>query len=160
MRTGATFRPLSGGASYPIDARATCRFRGNHAAPDPDCTCGFHALSGDWLGFPIDAPTRLDVMLTGRVLAFEFHHDRVLFRAEHQLVVHATDLAPQAGWYLPPDPTGRAASLEHATPRGSGPMRLKAPTTEVAIDDDAGYGCAHLDALAASGAGHGGSSSV
>ena len=45
---GDLFVPLSGGSGYPADARATCRFRGlrgAHDAPDPGCTCGFHALS-------------------------------------------------------------------------------------------------------------------
>jgi hypothetical protein len=42
---GDRFIPLTGGSGYPADARAECRFRGAHGAPDPGCTCGFHALS-------------------------------------------------------------------------------------------------------------------
>jgi hypothetical protein len=45
---GDLFVPLTGGPGYPADARAECRFRGvrsAHDAPDPGCTCGFHALS-------------------------------------------------------------------------------------------------------------------
>jgi hypothetical protein len=142
VRVGSSFRALSG-TRYPADATAVCRRAGDHAAPDPDCTCGFHALSGDWCGFPIDAPTRLDVMLTGRVLAYEFHADRILFRAERQTVVHVTDApAPDLlAWDLPPDPTGRAARVEQARPRGSGPVRLDLPAPRVVIDDDAGFGC-------------------
>jgi hypothetical protein len=86
-------------------------------------------------------------MLTDRVLAYEFHHDRLLFRAAHQTVVHVTELGPRPGWYIPPDPTGRSALLERATPRGSGPMRLRLPTEPVAIIDDAGYGCAKSEAV-------------
>jgi hypothetical protein len=45
---GDLFVPLTGGPGYPADARAACRFQGvrsAHDAPDPGCSCGFHALS-------------------------------------------------------------------------------------------------------------------
>src|SRR5215469_3008044 len=57
-RVGDLFVPLNGGPGYPADARATCRrgnFRSSHDAPDPDCTCGFHAVSSSRLhGLPLD----------------------------------------------------------------------------------------------------------
>src|SRR5215469_13633983 len=70
------FVPLTGGPPYPADARATCRrrgARGAHDAPDPGCTCGFHALSSRRLpGLPPRRGfTALTVALSGRVLAFE-----------------------------------------------------------------------------------------
>src|SRR5690349_18571318 len=89
---GDLFVPLTGGSGYPADARAECRARGvrrGHDAPDPRCTCGFHALSSRRLpglrfhsGF-----TPLTVALSGRVLAFEWPGAGVLWRAERQTVV-------------------------------------------------------------------------
>ena len=46
--SGDLFVPLRGGSGYPADAQAECRprgARGTHRVPDPECTCGFHALS-------------------------------------------------------------------------------------------------------------------
>ena len=87
---GDRFIPLTGGSGYPADARAECRFRGAHGAPDPGCTCGFHALSSRRL--PGLLPGRgglsvLTVALSGRVLAFEWAGGGVLWRAERQTVV-------------------------------------------------------------------------
>ena len=93
-QVGDLFVPLTGGSGYPADAKATCRFRGirgAHDAPDPGCTCGFHALSSRRLpGLPVGPPfTALTVALSGRVLAFEWAGEGVLWRAERQTVVRA-----------------------------------------------------------------------
>ena len=74
---GDLFVPLTGGPGYPADARAECRFRGvrsAHYAPDPGCTCGFHALSSRrFPGLPAcRCFTALTVALSGRVPAFEW----------------------------------------------------------------------------------------
>src|SRR5215467_14115227 len=86
---GDRFLPLTGGPGYPADATAQCRFRGAHDAPDPGCTCGFHALSSrSLLGLPIRRGcTVLTVALSGRVLAYEWADQGVLWRAERQTVV-------------------------------------------------------------------------
>lgn len=81
---GDRFVPLTGRGSYPADAQAEClanprpvrrwqseRPGHEHAAPDPACTCGFHALSGQSWRFPGPGLVRLTVVLSGRVLAFE-----------------------------------------------------------------------------------------
>jgi hypothetical protein len=56
-QAGNLFVPLTRGPGYPSDARAECRARGSravHEAPDPACTCGFHALSSWRLpGLPV-----------------------------------------------------------------------------------------------------------
>src|SRR5260370_9433436 len=83
---GDLFVPLTGGSGYPADARAECRFRrirGAHRAPDPECTCGFHALSSPRLpGLPARRDfTALTVALSGRVLAFEWRGEGALWRA-------------------------------------------------------------------------------
>jgi hypothetical protein len=74
---GDLFVPLTGGSGYPADARAECRRQGvrrAHDAPDPRCTCGFHALSTRGLpGLPAGHGfTALAVALSGRVLALEW----------------------------------------------------------------------------------------
>ena len=86
---GDLFVPLTGGPGYPADARAECRFQGvrsAHDAPDPGCTCGFHALSSRrFPGLPAGRRfTALTVALSGRVLAFEWAGGGVLWRAERQ----------------------------------------------------------------------------
>jgi hypothetical protein len=68
---GDWFMPLSGGDLYPTDAVAQCRNGGRHDAPQRDCTCGFYAVS-----HPLDAEIApgvvgLQVVLSGRILAFE-----------------------------------------------------------------------------------------
>ena len=75
-QVGDLFVPLTGGPGYPADARAECRcrgVRGAHSAPDPRCTCGFHALSNRRLpGLPVRRGfTALTVALSGRVLAYD-----------------------------------------------------------------------------------------
>src|SRR5690242_17303036 len=90
---GDLFIPLTRGSGYPADARAECRARGPrgaHRAPDPGCTCGFHALSCQELpGLPVDPGLAvLTVALSGRVLAFEWAGEGMLWRAERQTVVH------------------------------------------------------------------------
>ena len=135
---GDRFIPLTGGSGYPADARAECRFRGAHGAPDPGCTCGFHALSSRRLpglrgGSGLSV---LTVALSGRVLAFEWAGGGVLWRAERQTVVRIDRPASvdrAAGLSVtrrhPDDPDGRLAIVPAAPPRDSGPVRLKLPVS-------------------------------
>jgi hypothetical protein len=159
---GDLFVPLTGGSGYPADARAKCRFggvRGAHDAPDPGCTCGFHALSSRRLpGLPVGRGfTALTVALSGRVLAFEWAGEGVLWRAERQTVVRIErpallDRTEPALFDRieavlgkrrhPGDPDGRPAVVPAATPRGSGPMRLNLPVSPPVLPvchDDAGW---------------------
>jgi hypothetical protein len=159
------FVPLTGGPGYPADARAECRFRGTrgaHGAPDPGCTCGFHALSSRSLpGLPVGMGrfTALTVALSGRVLAFEWVGGGVLWRAERQTVVRVDrparfdrmDGAP-ARRRRPDDPDGRLAVVPGAAPRDSGPVRLKLPDSCPVLPvghDDAGW-CAEPSIFAPS----------
>jgi hypothetical protein len=162
LKSGDLFVPLRGGAGYPADARAECLRRGGrgaHAAPNPGCTCGFHALSSRSLpGLPADrAFTALTVALSGRVLAFEWAHEGVLWRAERQTVVRidrlgAFDrLAGALGSRMagipgrrrrPGDPDGRRVAVPAATPHDSGPVRLSLPVSAPVLPvchDDAGW---------------------
>jgi hypothetical protein len=151
---GDLFVPLTGGPGYPADARATCRrpdVRGAHDAPDPACTCGFHALSSQRLpGLPVGHGfTALTVALSGRVLAFEWAGEGVLWRAERQTVVRIERpaLFDRAEAVLgkrrrPDDPDGRPAVVPVATPRDSGPIRLNLPVSPPVLTvchDDAGW---------------------
>ena len=151
---GDLFIPLRGDSSYPADARAECRARGArgaHRAPDPGCTCGFHALSERKLpGLPVwGGFSALTVALSGRVLAFEWHHEGVLWRAERQTVVRVgrpplpewLEEVPDARRH-PGDPDGRLAARPGVTPRDSGPVRLDLPAScpvAVVCHDDAGW---------------------
>ena len=150
-QVGDRFVPLTGGSRYPADARATCRRRGAHDAPDPGCTCGFHALSNRTLpGLPAGHDcTVLTVALSGRVLAFKWRGGGVLWRAERQTVVRIDRPAPSV-WAeavpgrrrRPDDPEGRLAVVPAATPRDSGPVRLDLPVSCPVLpvcDDDAGW---------------------
>ena len=153
-QAGDLFVPLTGGSGYPADARADCRFRGvrgAHDAPDPGCTCGFHALSSPRLpGLPAGHRfTALTVALSGRVLAFEWAREGVLWRAERQTVVRIersvlSDRAegvPRKRRH-PGDPDGRPAVVPAATPRDSGPIRLNLPASSPVLlmrHDDAGW---------------------
>jgi hypothetical protein len=151
---GDLFVPLRGGSGYPADARAECRRRGvrrTHDAPDPGCTCGFHALSSRWLpGLPVGRGfTALTVALSGRVLAFGWAGEGVLWRAERQTVVRIERPAlPDRAEGVPGkrrhpgDPDGRPAVVPAATPRDSGPMRLNLPVSCPVLPvchDDAGW---------------------
>jgi hypothetical protein len=159
---GDLFVPLTGGPGYPADARATCRrrgARGAHGAPDPRCTCGFHALSSRGLpGLPPDhGLTPLTVALSGRVLALEWGGGGVLWRAERQTVVRIErpivarigrpSRFDRAQAVLgkrrdPDDPDGRPAIVPAATPRDSGPVRLNLPVSPPVLPvchDDAGW---------------------
>jgi hypothetical protein len=151
---GDLFVPLTGGPGYPADARAQCRrrgARGGHDAPDPRCTCGFHALSSRWLpGLPARRGfTALTVALSGRVLAFEWAGEGVLWRAERQTVIRIERPVPfdRAERVLgkrrhPDDPDGRPAVVPAATPRDSGPVRLNLPVSSPVLPvchDDAGW---------------------
>jgi hypothetical protein len=88
--------------------------------------------------------------LSGRVLAFEWDGDGVLWRAERQTVVRVDRAArPDPVEELrrvrrrPDDPDGRLASRPAATPRDSGPVRLSLPASSPVLvachDDDAGW---------------------
>jgi hypothetical protein len=152
---GDLFVPLTGGSGYPADARAKCRrlrgARGAHDAPDPGCTCGFHALSSRRLpGLPAGRGfTALTVALSGRVLAFEWAGGGVLWRAERQTVVRI-DRPALSDWMEavpgkrrhPGDPDGRSAVVPAAAPRDSGPVRLNLPVSPPVLavcHDDAGW---------------------
>jgi len=151
---GDLFVPLTGGPGYRADARAECRFRGvrsAHDAPDPGCTCGFHALSSRrFPGLPAGRRfTALTVALSGRVPALEWAGGGVLWRAERQTVVRIERPA-QSGRAQrvlgqrrrPGDPDGRAAVVPAATPRDSGPIRLNLPVSAPVLPvchDDAGW---------------------
>jgi hypothetical protein len=162
---GAEFAPLTGGGSYPAVASARCRRRGRHPAPQPGCTCGFHALSAPWPGAPArGGPVRLEVALTGRVLAFEWQNGGLLFRAARQTVLrvnHGQPVDPLRRQPVtelsspvpkpPDDPDDRLARSRRQAPRGSGPRRLRLPAGPrpvVAIADDAGF-CAPWAVIAA-----------
>jgi len=156
---GDLFIPLTGGPGYPADATAECRprsprgGRGAHDAPDPRCTCGFHALSSERLpGLPAGRGVfaQLAVALSGRVLAFEWAGEGVLWRAQRQTVVRVE--RPQAPFdrpelvlsqrRRPDDPGGRLAGVLPAAPRDSGPIRLALPVSSPVLPlchDDAGW---------------------
>ncbi|MGH9223304.1 MAG: hypothetical protein ACRD2W_05870 [Acidimicrobiales bacterium] len=151
---GTHYLPLAGGDAYPKDAVATCRRGGRHQAPKATCSCGFHALGGSpppiGMGFAFDPLVHLDVVLSGRVLAFTWPADHalgggVLFRAARQTVVREFALPSRvaaAREFRPQEPGGRLARLAATQPRGAGPRRLRVPVEpppEVAVDDDAGY---------------------
>jgi hypothetical protein len=151
---GDLFVPMTGRSGYPADAKATCRVRGarpDHDAPDPKCTCGFHALSNRMLpGLVVrDGLSELTVALSGRVLAFEWASGGVLWRAERQTVVRIgppppSDLARSilAALSHPDDPEGRLAVIRPVAPRDSGPVRLNLPASAPVVEmchDDAGW---------------------
>ena len=153
-QAGDLFVPLTGGPGYPADARAECRRQGvrrAHDAPDPRCTCGFHALSSRRLpGLYADRGfTALTVALSGRVLALDWAGEGVLWRAERQTVVRIerparfarTEPVPGKRRH-PGDPDGRPAVVAAATPRDSGPVRLSLPVSPPLLPvchDDAGW---------------------
>jgi hypothetical protein len=171
---GDLFVPMTGRSGYPADATATCRVqrgRADHDAPDPMCTCGFHALSSRKLPrLPVHASFAvLTVALSGRVLAFEWAGGGVLWRAQRQTVVRVerpsgfdrveAELAalldgspavPAPGRRRHPgDPDGRFAVVRPAAPRDSGPVRLNLPVAAPALPmchDDAGW-CVEASAL-------------
>jgi len=156
---GDLFIPLTGHPGYPADARATCRYRGAHgahaaphAAPDPKCTCGFHALSNRKLPrLPVDPDFRvLTVALTGRILAFQWDVGGVLWRAERQTVLRIerdslldrTDILWDILNARPDDPEGRLEAVHPEAPRDSGPIRLTLPASAPMLPvghDDAGW---------------------
>jgi hypothetical protein len=150
-QAGDLFVPLTGGTGYPADARATCRLRRAHDAPDPGCTCGFHALSIPMLpGLPaFPGCTALTVALSGRVLAFDWAGQGLLWRAERQTVVRigrpaqSDRSAGVLGKRRPPgDPGGSPALVPAATPRDAGPVRLNLPVSAPVLPvshDDAGW---------------------
>ena len=143
---GIGYVPLTGRGSYPRDAVAQCRMGGQHQAPEPSCTCGFHAVSANppQVGGPY---VQLDVVLSGRVLALHWVGGGVLFRAARQTVIRVTAERPledELRWLAPPDeePGGRLARLMGETPRGAGSLRLslpQGPAPVVELADDPGY---------------------
>ena len=151
-QSGDLFIPLRGGPGYPADARAECGRWRDHDAPDPGCTCGFHAVSSRGLpGLRVHSGfTPLTVVLSGRVLAFEWAGAGVLWRAERQTVVRIERSARPADRMerflstrrRPDDPDGRLAVVPAATPRDSGPVRLSLPVSAPVLPvchDDAGW---------------------
>jgi hypothetical protein len=129
---GARFAPLAGGEPYPADAVATCRltrFRVTrpHSAPDPGCSCGFHALSQPWDLPPGPELLDLYVLLSGRVLAFEWPQGVVLFRAARQTVLRADRAEVGRRSRRPDDPEGRWAVVRGQGPRSAGPVHLALP---------------------------------
>ena len=149
--SGDLFIPLRSGPGYPADARAECRLWRDHDAPDPGCTCGFHAVSSRRLpGLRVPRGfTPLTVVLSGRVLAFDWFGTGVLWRAERQTVVRIERSArpDRMESFLstrrrPDDPDGRLAVVSAATPRDSGPVRLNLPVSAPVLPvchDDAGW---------------------
>jgi len=149
-QAGDLFVPLTGGPGYPADARAECRFqgkRGRHDAPEPGCTCGFHALSRRLPGLPAGHGfTTLTVALSGRVLALTWGGEGVLWRAQRQTVVCIERPArfdrPERMHRYPGDPDGQPAVVPAVTPRDSGPVRLNLPVSSPMLPvchDDAGW---------------------
>jgi len=150
-QSGDLFIPLRGGPGYPADARAECGRWRDHDAPDPGCTCGFHALSSRRLpGLRVHSGfTPLAVALSGRVLALEWAGEGVLWRAERQTVVRIERLARSDRMETalstrrrPDDPDGRLAMVPAAAPRDSGPVRLNLPASAPVLPvghDDAGW---------------------
>jgi hypothetical protein len=184
-QSGDQFAPMSGRGSYPWDAEAQClggtrgpwprrpldRAASGHSAPEPSCTCGFHALSapqwGPQLGAglfgrrllapqPGSLPSEilcLTVVLTGRVLVFEWAGGGFLFRAARQTVVRAGFLPLPAveregslysqlrARRRPDDPEGHLARATAGPPSGTGPVHLALPAgcARVVVSDDAGW---------------------
>jgi hypothetical protein len=162
LQVDELFVPLTGRDAYRADARAICLgsgVRGGHDAPDPKCTCGFHALSSRTLpGLPDHGPSlvALIVALSGHVLAFEWPRGGVLWRAERQTVIRVqrrgslrlavqdiverpvADGLSRNGRH-PGDAAGRPAVILPVAPRDSGPVRLdlpvSCPVTPVCRDD-------------------------
>jgi hypothetical protein len=93
--------------------------------------------------------TALTVALSGRVLAFEWAGEGVLWRAERQTVVRIERPAPfgraegvPGKRRHPDDPDGHLAVVPAATPRDSGPVRLNLPVASPVLPvchDDAGW---------------------
>jgi len=148
---GDEFLPMAGGGPYPRDAVASCRLYGRpamrtHDAPEPGCTCGFHALSEQWPYSPKPGLVALEVILSGRVLAFEWGMGGVLFRAARQTVVRV-DAEPEA-WRpapatrRPDDPEGHLALVARCQPRSSGPVQAQLPRIwppAVVVSEHSGY---------------------
>jgi hypothetical protein len=92
--------------------------------------------------------TALTVALSGRVLAFEWAGEGVLWRAERQTVVRIERTAGSGraarvpGRRYPGDPDGRLAVCPAVTPHDSGPVRLSLPVSVPVLPvchDDAGW---------------------
>jgi hypothetical protein len=122
-----------------------------HVAADALDWCGARraeplALEGmrERFGF-----TALTVALSGRVLAFKWAGDGVLWRAERQTVVRIVRpaLCDRTEGALgrrrhPGDPDSRPAVVPAATPRDSGPIRLNLPVSAPVLPvchDDVGW---------------------
>ncbi|QIS12134.1 hypothetical protein [Nocardia arthritidis] len=145
---GDRFVPATRGGPYPADAIAECGLRRDHRAPDPNCTCGFHALSSPDPYLYGSAYLPLEVALTGRILAFEWPRGGLLFRAERQTVVRVGHRPLLSAPFpsTPPDPPlepgGRTARLRPVDPRDIDRARLRLPVEPPAVvrlSDDAGF---------------------
>lgn len=89
---------------------------------------------------PMPESVLLSVALSGRVLAFEWIDDAVLFRAQRQTVAQVHREGTDEQW--PDDPTGTLARTTPSEPVGVGPVRLRVPTVPpeaIAVADDAGF---------------------
>jgi len=151
-------------------AMAELRAAPEHAVPDPSCTCGFYAVSETRdLPFPsrLSGPALsganlvcLTVVLSGRVLAFEWGEGGILFRAARQTVVRVVpwpagaiealrepltvakvlnaSAAGQGRPNHPDDPGSVLARPRVRQPFGAGPVRLALPSecARVAVADD------------------------
>jgi hypothetical protein len=90
---------------------------------------------------PEDRFVGLTVVLSGRVLAFEWPEGGFLFRAARQTVVRV-DRCPDLGEPDRPDDLGgQLARLPGRHPFGAGPVRLALPEepSHVAVSDEAGW---------------------
>jgi hypothetical protein len=146
---GEGFRPLNPqGGWYSHVASARCWRGAAHAAPQPDCTCGFHAVSSS-LTVPVlprmPGIRHLEVALFGRVLAFAWAGGGILFRAAEQAVVtidRRPALPPARRLRRPGDQDPHGARRRPQAPRGSGPVRLelpRGPRRTFTVQDDAGW---------------------
>ncbi|MEC3958691.1 hypothetical protein VMT65_37035 [Nocardia sp. CDC153] len=147
---GELFVPATGGTPYPVDAVAECRRGRSHAVPDPDCSCGFHAVSESAPNPYGGRFTVLEVALSGRILASYWMQGGLLFRAERQTVLSWSDATvpqpirvPNYPPHTPPtEPGGRTARLRRPYPRDLDSVGLRLPESPppfVRIADDPGY---------------------
>ena len=157
--SGRSVHPADGSSRrLPADARAECGRRGAHDAPDPRCTCGFHALSSQRLpGLPIGnvfAQLTVAVVRTGARPSSGPAKECCGGRSGRPwsassgrpLRPERSSTGPVPGH--PGDPDGRLAVVSPATPRDSGPIRLNLPVSSPALpvghDDAAGVRVQHV----------------
>jgi hypothetical protein len=167
-RYGDSFAALTG-SRYSADARAECRRDTRHVAPDPTCTCGFHALSDPDTGVlrrvvPSKPSKTRDLSalfdrIRRRVAAMPFSLDRpVLLTVALSGRVLAFDHRGDSVLFRaerqtvvrvddpttqpPDDPAGTREQLMPRRPTDVGPVRLALPNqlpARVMLADDAGF---------------------